>query len=294
MNPTRTNALSNTELLRQEFEKRERKREQNRIAQRTYRQSLSRSLGCLFCIRERYILTGDFPGLNQKRRIRALETAVKRSSHAVSPLESPPPADAARMERLVSPIHHRSNLMLGAVSGEISNSAATSNTTGEAIPRPEPWSTVPGLDSCPPSADIPELPEGLTGYPPNRTPLQIAIQNRNASLVQLLLREGADVTKQDQDGSTALHIAVESGQEDIVSAILKRVVDPNELDYSGRTALFRAIEAGNHAVARILLDSASDPNIKDVWGKMPLHLAVEANSETLALLLIEYGAHIDP
>lgn len=184
--------------------------------------------------------------------------------------------------------------MLSAASSDISNSAVTSNTPGDAFPRPEPWSAVPVLDPCPTSADVPELPEELTGFPPSRTPLQIAIQNKNASLVQLLVREGADVTRQDYDGSTALHFAVESGQEDIVSAILKRAVDPNEPDHSGRTALFRAIEAGNLAVARILLDSACNPNVKDMWGRTALHLAVEANSETLALLLIEYGAHIDP
>lgn len=173
------------------------------------------------------------------------------------------------------------------------NSTTTSNTPGEAAAQPEPWPVVPGLGPRHTSVDVPELPE-LASLPPSRTPLQIAIQNKNASLVHLLLREGADVARQDHNGSTALHLAVESGQEDIVHAILKRASNPNEPDYSGRTALFRAIEAGDHAVARLLLDSASDPNLKDMWGNTALHLAVEANSETLALLLLGYGAHVDP
>ncbi|KAH6657977.1 ankyrin repeat-containing domain protein [Truncatella angustata] len=268
MSPVGATAFSDTQLLTQEFEKRGRKREKNRIAQRTYR-------------------------LNQKKRIQALETAAKQTSGAASPRE-PPASATSRMERFVISTHHRSDSMLTLDSSDVSNSAGTSNIPGEeALPRPEPWPVVPGLDPYHVSAEVPKWSD-LAGLSPNKTPLQIAIQNKNVSLVQLLLREGADAARQYHDGSTALHFAVESGQEDIVRAILNKAVNPNEPDYRGRTALFRAIEAGDHAVARLLLDSASDPNLKDILGNTALHLAVEANSEILTILLLEYGAHIDP
>ncbi|KAI1842708.1 hypothetical protein JX266_011170 [Neoarthrinium moseri] len=245
----------------------------NRIAQRTYR-------------------------LNQKRRLQALEVAIKQSSYATSP-SKPSASEDSRMEGLVTPLYRQSDLMLNANSSDISNSAPTSDILGEAFAQPKPWpvatgqSVIPGLDECHTSIEVPDVPEPGS-LPHIRTPLHIAIQNKNAALVQLLLREGADVARQDHDGSTALHLAVESGQEDIVSNILTKPVDRNASDYSGRTALFRAIEAGDHAVAKLLLDSASDPNVKDIWGDTALHLAVKANSETLTALLLEYGAHIDP
>ncbi|KAI1879732.1 hypothetical protein JX265_002686 [Neoarthrinium moseri] len=236
--------------------------------------------------------------LNQKRRLQALEVAIKQSSYATSP-SKPSASEDSRMEGLVTPLYRQSDLMLNANSSDISNSAPTSDILGEAFAQPKPWpvatgqSVIPGLDECHTSIEVPDVPEPGS-LPHIRTPLHIAIQNKNAALVQLLLREGADVARQDHDGSTALHLAVESGQEDIVSNILTKPVDRNASDYSGRTALFRAIEAGDHAVAKLLLDSASDPNIKDIWGDTAIHLAVKANSETLTALLLEYGAHIDP
>jgi ankyrin repeat protein len=221
-----------------------------------------------------------------------LETAVELSTHVATPPKSLSSNDA-KMEGLVTLIHRRSDSVLSVNSDSNSNCVVASKMLGEAFPHPEPCSVALGLDPCHISVDASDLP-GLESIPVNRTPLQIAIQNKNASLVRLLLREGADPARHDHDGLTSLHLAVESGQEDVVRAVLKSDVDPNKPDYSGRTALFKAIEAGDHALVRLLLDSASDPNIKDMWGKTALHLAVEANSEVLSLLLLEYGAHIDP
>lgn len=224
--------------------------------------------------------------------MRALEKAVKQSSHAGSP-PSPATLGELGINEFSTVTKYRSNSMLSGSSSDVSNSVATSNKPNEVLPPAGPVSAVSGLESCPKSVDVPELPDPIA-FPSLRTPLHIAIQNKNASLVQLLLRKGADIARQDNDGSTVLHLAVESGQEDTVIDILKRGVDPNKQDFSGRTALFRAIEAGDHAVSRLLLDAASDPNLKDIWGNTALHLAVEANAEALVLLLLDYGAHVDP
>lgn len=42
----------------------------------------------------------------------------------------------------------------------------------------------------------------------NQTPLQLAVTQGHADLVQLLVAEGADVNMEDEDGDTAMHVAL--------------------------------------------------------------------------------------
>jgi ankyrin repeat protein len=86
----------------------------------------------------------------------------------------------------------------------------------------------------------------------NRTPLSLAVFDRDVEIVRLLLASGADVTgktyspfveykdrKGDQLGfyETALHAAVRGGYKEIVEELLKAGANPQDRDHSGVSVL---------------------------------------------------------
>jgi hypothetical protein len=126
-----------------------------------------------------------------------------------------------------------------------------------------------------------------------RSTLHIAVDAGGKSMVQLLLDNGADVSRQDRHGKTALFIAAERGHDEIARMLLESSADPNKTDTSGRTALFAAVVGGSEAVADLLLAHSARVDVRDQQGVTPLHLAVAAGLESMVLLLISKGADVD-
>jgi ankyrin repeat protein len=125
-----------------------------------------------------------------------------------------------------------------------------------------------------------------------RPPLHIAVHNNNETIIRLLLQQGADFSRLDQNGKTALHAAVESGRLGLVTLLLAGN-DANVKDSSGRTALFSAVQAGNDEITRALLEGGIDVTYKDPLGETALHVAVESGSESSTMLLLKHGADIN-
>ncbi len=57
---------------------------------------------------------------------------------------------------------------------------------------------------------------------PHQTALMLAARKANATLTEILLRLGADVNTQDDNGNTALMCAIECGNVEMVKMILAR------------------------------------------------------------------------
>ena len=80
------------------------------------------------------------------------------------------------------------------------------------------------------------------------TPLFFAVvsgPNGHPDIVNLLLKNQAEVNKTDNKGRTALHYASELGQDDTLEMLLANNADPNvkEIDRE-KTAIHLAIENG--------------------------------------------------
>ena len=80
------------------------------------------------------------------------------------------------------------------------------------------------------------------------TPLFFAVvsgPNGHPDIVNLLLKNGAQVNLADNKGRTALHYASELGQDDTLEMLLNAGADPNALETATKkTALHLAIENG--------------------------------------------------
>uniref|UniRef100_A0A673N8X1 Fibronectin type 3 and ankyrin repeat domains protein 1-like n=1 Tax=Sinocyclocheilus rhinocerous TaxID=307959 RepID=A0A673N8X1_9TELE len=145
------------------------------------------------------------------------------------------------------------------------------------------------------------------------------------SLVDILVKHGADINKRDStgkdslmqacfaghlntvkylrncgstwqsgdtDGCTPLHWAVDGGHLPIITYMIK---DGCEVDVMDKVSLWTPLMrvsaiSGNAAVASILLQAGADVNIRDKAGKTPLMVAVLNNHVELVKLLLASGA----
>ena len=118
------------------------------------------------------------------------------------------------------------------------------------------------------------------GNLPKWTPLHIAVFHKLPRLVQLLLEKGADpnllLPSQSGNERTALNMAVSGGATEIVDLLLKNKADVNARDHNGDTPLVRAMRERNQQMAELLLTKGADPNAPDVYGFPPLHVALGA------------------
>lgn len=84
------------------------------------------------------------------------------------------------------------------------------------------------------------------------TALQQAAESGHASVVELLLRSGADVNKGFVDGRTPLYWAAKNGHGDVVASLIAHGANVNA-EAKGRTALGVAREGGNKEIIDMLL-----------------------------------------
>jgi ankyrin repeat protein len=162
------------------------------------------------------------------------------------------------------------------------------------------------------------------GHNPNLggaiTPLALAVRNRNAELVQMLLARGAQVDAPSEDEKTPLMHAASAGQFHIIHLLLAAGADLTRTDADGHDALETALAAGLREVVEFLLPYATadqqnsiqrrmqgmaDPLIAapalnegadaDEFdaGNSPLWLAVERNNVAAVRQLIAGGADVN-
>ena len=93
-----------------------------------------------------------------------------------------------------------------------------------------------------------------------RTPqsvLIIAVENNHASIAELLIRKGAEVTYRDYRQWTALHYAAERGSSQIMELLLAAGADPDICDNDGLTPMMLAVESGERTAVDLLRNSGA-------------------------------------
>lgn len=160
-------------------------------------------------------------------------------------------------------------------------------------------SSCSGLHTAVISHDYALAKELLATYPVNcindegQTPLMLAALNGNISLLDLLLKQGANVNQVDFKNQNALHYALQNGQEAaalVLLPLLKEVNQPNRLMI---TPLMLASAKGLVSVLRFLCEAQQNLELADVNGHKAIHYgAIEGQVESIDFL-VSQGFDVD-
>ena len=128
------------------------------------------------------------------------------------------------------------------------------------------------------------------GADPN-TGLLAAVSNNHPGIVHFLLKQGAD-----EQPMKLLQIAVEQGNKEIAELLIRYGASVNNQLAGGSSNLFQAVSKPDNAtMIKVLLDAGAEVNLKNDAGDTPLHIAVTHGPDNLPAikLLVEAGADVN-
>lgn len=110
------------------------------------------------------------------------------------------------------------------------------------------------------------------------TPMHCAVGSvypKRKQIVETLIRKGALLNEKNKDFLTPLHLAADHSYFEIMDLLLKNGADVNALDGLGQTALHRCARDDNDQACRLLLSYNIDPTIISLQGYTAAQLASE-------------------
>lgn len=109
----------------------------------------------------------------------------------------------------------------------------------------------------------------------------------NAVAADYLVRAGARVDEDGNQGCTALTWAARNGWRQMVGLLIDWGADINHQDKGGMTPLMRAAWNGQRAAVEMLLDKNALVTLKDINGNSALTFALGATNDEIASLLLQ-------
>ncbi|XP_057318711.1 ankyrin-1-like isoform X2 [Microplitis mediator] len=121
------------------------------------------------------------------------------------------------------------------------------------------------------------------------SPLQISIMNADRKLLRLILNKPAKFDDEEFE-ETPL---VESGNMKMVELLLKNGAEVNAINDSGETFLIVAVKKDSLELVKILINAGAQVNLSNDENYLPLHWAVRRSNYSTTKYLIEQGAEIN-
>jgi ankyrin repeat protein len=113
----------------------------------------------------------------------------------------------------------------------------------------------------------------------------------HTEIVRLLLSNNADPNQASQNDFRVapLHSAVAANYDTIAEMLLENGADPDKPQQQGIRPVHSAAHNGNLDMVRLLLKHGADPSISDENGKTAISYAIEVNANDIIKLLTEYS-----
>jgi ankyrin repeat protein len=122
---------------------------------------------------------------------------------------------------------------------------------------------------------------------------ELLFASRDASVVDELLRRGADASARDPHGVPLLLQAVRRREPELIDVLLRHGAAIDAVDVHGSTALHEAVEQGELRVVDTLLAAGADPAHRNAYGGNALKVAIEHGQLAIARRMLERGVEVD-
>lgn len=122
------------------------------------------------------------------------------------------------------------------------------------------------------------------------TPLEFVIVSGKTDMLDMLIRNAADIDKTDANGWSALHYAIMLGKPALVNKILKKGADINLRDKKEWTPLHFAVLAGRLDILKNLISNGAKVNRKNNANWPPLYLAIALRHPDMTRILLKAGS----
>lgn len=118
------------------------------------------------------------------------------------------------------------------------------------------------------------------------TALIRAVKRRHISVVESLLRHGANIEAMDQFGNRPLFLAAGQGHGNLVDVLLRVKPNLEAENEDGKTALIAAADGGHKSILSRLLEQGANPEKLERHGEAALISAIRKGHESTILLLL--------
>ncbi|NXA41679.1 TANC1 protein, partial [Eudromia elegans] len=125
------------------------------------------------------------------------------------------------------------------------------------------------------------------------SPLFCAVRQGHWQIAKLLLEHGSDVNSSDKQGRTPLMVASSEGHLSTVEFLFSEGAAISSLDKEGLTALSWACLKGHREVVQYLVEKGATIDQVDKNGRTPLDLAAFYGDADIVQYLVEQGAMIE-
>jgi uncharacterized protein len=127
------------------------------------------------------------------------------------------------------------------------------------------------------------------------TALHWAVRYDDLDTADLLIRSGARVSTANREGVTPLQLAAMNGSASMIDKLLKAGADANAaLTPSGDTALMMAARTGTPEAITVLLEAGANVNAKESWGGTTALMWAASEQHAAAVkLLLDHGADVN-
>ncbi|KAI0416348.1 ankyrin repeat-containing domain protein [Xylaria grammica] len=129
------------------------------------------------------------------------------------------------------------------------------------------------------------------------SPLHIAARKGSSRIIRMLLQHNSDCNESDSQGLTPLIHAVMGGHEEATRLLLEHGARIESVAPDGKrprpSAIHWAVLKRREAVLRVLLDHSLDPGLIESYddrGRAPLHIAIDLEFDAGVSLLLQFGA----
>lgn len=134
----------------------------------------------------------------------------------------------------------------------------------------------------------------INQYYNGKTALHFAIDRKKVDVIELLIKNGADLRLYDQRNKSALELIFMKLNQRSVLQLIKSFPDVNERDdFEGNTALHYAAQYNYYDCAALLLSLGTNVQIVNQRGQIALYLATVHGSAGIIELLAGSGADVN-